>query len=133
MEVIKEFRKSLEGRKPSTIRVYLGAAKRAVRSVNLSQLGSYTELLVWIHQNPPEKGVRVTPFVKFLQERVASNRSASAEEAEHIRESVVRLMGNIMRMQKNPTLASKRDLALIASLCSSPERGNPRNWPLDCL
>ena len=133
MDVIKEFRNSLEGRKPSTIRVYLAAAKRVVKTVNLSQFGSYTELLVWIHQNPPEKGARVTPFVKFLQEGVTSNRSASSEEAKHVRESIIQLMGNTMRAQKNPTLASKRDLALIASLCSSPQRGNPRNWPLDCL
>jgi hypothetical protein len=133
MDVIKEFRNSLEGRKPSTIRVYLAAAKRAVRTVNLSQFGSYRELLVWIHQNPPVKGARVAPFVRFLQEGVTENRSASAKEAKHIRQSIVQLMGNTMRAQKNPTLASKRDLALIASLCLSPEEGNPRNWPLDCL
>jgi hypothetical protein len=133
MDVIKEFRNSLEGRKASTIRVYLAAAKRAVKTVNLSQLGSYRELLVWIHQNPPEKGVRVTPFVRFLQERVTENRSASVKDAMQIRESIIQLMRNIIRTQKNPTLASRRDLALIASLCSSPEKGNPRNWPLDCL
>jgi len=133
MDVIKEFRDSLKGRKPSTIRVYLAAAERAVKMVNLSQLGSYTELLVWIHQNPPEIGARVTPFVKFLHERVTANRSAAAEEAKHIRESIVQLMGDSLRTQKNPTLASKRDLALIASLCSTPGRGNPRDWPRDCL
>src|SRR6266436_8055853 len=101
MDVIKEFRNSLEGRKPSTIRVYLVAAKRVVKTVNLSQFGSYTELLVWINENPLEKGARVTPFVKFLRERVISSRSASAEEEKHIRKSIVRLMGNTLRMQKN--------------------------------
>jgi hypothetical protein len=133
MDVIKEFRNSLEGRKPSTIRVYLAGARRVLKTVNLSQVGSYEELLAWIHEHPPEKRARATPFVQFLREGVAANRSTSAEEAKHIRESIVQLMANTMRTQKNPTLASKRDLALIASLCSSPGRGNPRNWPLDCL
>src|SRR5262245_23848505 len=126
MDVIKEFRNSLEGRKPSTIRVYLAGAKRILKTIDVSKVGSYEELLAWIHEHPPEKRARTTPFLEFLREGVAANRSTGAEEAKHIRESIVQLMANTMRYQKNPTLASKRDLALIASLCSSPGRGNPR-------
>jgi hypothetical protein len=133
MDVIEEFRSSLKGRKPSTIRVYLAGARRVLNLVNLSQAASYEELLVWIHEHPPGKRARITPFLEFLRERAAANRRESAEKAKHIRESVVQLIGSTMRTQKNPTLASKRDLALIASLCSNPGRGNPRNWPLDCL
>ena len=38
-----------------------------------------------------------------------------------------------MRLAKNPSIASRRDLGLIAALCAAPARGSPRKWPENCL
>ena len=34
---------------------------------------------------------------------------------------------------KNPSIATRRDTALIAALCAAPARGTPRKWPENCL
>jgi hypothetical protein len=34
---------------------------------------------------------------------------------------------------KNPSIASRRDLGLIAAICAAPARGSPRKWPKICL
>jgi hypothetical protein len=38
-----------------------------------------------------------------------------------------------MRSVKNPSIATRRDMALIAALCAAPARGSPRKWPESCL
>jgi hypothetical protein len=38
-----------------------------------------------------------------------------------------------MRLVKNPSIASRRDLGLIAALCAAPARDTPRKWPVTCL
>src|ERR1700692_3108057 len=38
-----------------------------------------------------------------------------------------------MRFVKNPSIASRRDLGLIAAICAAPARGSPRKWPENCL
>jgi hypothetical protein len=34
---------------------------------------------------------------------------------------------------KNPSIATRRDLGLIAALCAAPSKGTPRKWPENCL
>ena len=34
---------------------------------------------------------------------------------------------------KNPSIATRRDLGLIAALCAAPAKGTPRKWPANCL
>ena len=34
---------------------------------------------------------------------------------------------------KNPSIATRRDMALIAAICAAPARGTPRKWPENCL
>src|SRR6267154_6153168 len=38
-----------------------------------------------------------------------------------------------MRSVKNPSMATRRDLGLIAALCAAPSKGTPRKWPENCL
>jgi hypothetical protein len=35
--------------------------------------------------------------------------------------------------QEDGLATSRRDTALIASICAAPARGNPRKWPVTCL
>jgi hypothetical protein len=38
-----------------------------------------------------------------------------------------------MRLVKNPSITTRRDMALIAAVCAAPARGTPRKWPVSCL
>jgi hypothetical protein len=46
---------------------------------------------------------------------------------------VIQTLGKQMRPVKNPSITTRRDLALIASICAAPARGTPRKWPVSCL
>lgn len=137
MDLLQEFKRSLEGLKPSTLRVYVAGAKAAMESVmaNVSQWESSGQLLVLIRQARPDKGVRVAPFLRFLQGGggVADNRSIPAADVRGIQYLVVQRLAKRMREVKNPSIAYRRDMALIAALCVAPHRGNLRKWPRSCV
>ena len=80
-EVVKEFEQSLENLRPSTRRVYVAAAKTAIRSAHLElwQCHSPTELLASIGKSPAEKRARISPFLDFLDDG-GSKQSVSDEE-----------------------------------------------------
>jgi hypothetical protein len=136
-DLLQEFKRSLEGLKPSTLRVYVAGAKAAMESAmaNVPECGSTGELLDLIREARPEKGVRVAPFLRFLQGGggLAANRSIAAEDVRGIQYLVVQRLAKRMREVKNPSLASRRDMALIAALCVAPHRGNLRKWPQSCV
>jgi hypothetical protein len=46
---------------------------------------------------------------------------------------VIQELAKQMRLVKNPSIVSRRDLGLIAALCAAPARGSPRKWPENCL
>jgi hypothetical protein len=148
-DVIQEFAQSLAGRKPSTIRLYVAGARAAVKAVGagVSECGSRAELLSLLQKSRPKKGARVGPFLRFLEwgsvgadgdARV--NQAVSLEDSRGIQYWVVQTMVKRLRSDKNPSIATRRDMALVASLCSSapaqlpPElRANPLKWPQSCL
>ena len=68
MDVIKEFERSLGGRKASTIRLYVARAKRRYRPAvaNASECRPHAELLALIRETQPEKRARIAPFLRFL-------------------------------------------------------------------
>jgi hypothetical protein len=78
-ELLADFEQSLRTYRPATRRVYVAAAKRAIRSAHLE---------LW---QCPSRSV------------------------------------------KNPSIATRRDTALIAALCAAPSKGTPRKWPENCL
>jgi hypothetical protein len=135
-DVLKEFERSLERRKPSTIRLYVAGAKAAIKAakVNVLECGSYAELLALIREAQPEKGVRIAPFLRFLERGGEGelNKSVAREAVRGIQYWVIQAFAKRMRREKNPSIASRRDMALIASLCLAP-KGNPRNWARNCL
>jgi hypothetical protein len=46
---------------------------------------------------------------------------------------VIQTLAKQMRCAKNPSIAIRRDMALIAALCAAPASGTPRKWPENCL
>jgi hypothetical protein len=62
-EVVKELEQSLENLRPSTRRVYVAAAKTAIRSAHLElwQCPSTGELLASLGESPTEKKARHRP------------------------------------------------------------------------
>jgi hypothetical protein len=67
-ELIEDFEQSLENLRPSTRRVYVAAAKTAIRSAHLElwQCPSTGELLASLGESPTEKKARISPFLNFL-------------------------------------------------------------------
>ena len=136
MDSITEFKKSLEGLKPSTLRVYVAGAKTAINAVkaNVSECRSYAELLCLILEAQPEKRARVAPFLRFLASGGrGANTSVPPEDVRGIQFWVIQSIAKRIRKERNPSLASRRDMALLAALCVAPAKGNPRDWPRDCL
>ena len=133
--VIKDFEESIRSLKPSTRRVYAAGAKAAIRAarLELSQSYSHDGLLDLIRKSPPEPGTRVAPFLTFLRGARGTNRSVSKEEITGVQNWVIQTLGKQMRLVKNPSITTRRDLALIAARCATPARGTPRKWPVSCL
>jgi hypothetical protein len=134
-DVINEFKRSLEGRRPSTIRLYVAGARAAMEAaMAVSGRASFPEILVSIREMQPGTRARVAPFLRFLREvDGTANNSLALQDALGIQYWVIQTLAKRMRTQKNPSIAARRDMALIASLSSAPARGNPRNWAQSCL
>jgi len=59
--------------------------------------------------------------------------SVSGEDSAALQNWVIQRLTKQMRSEKNPSIATRRDTALIAALCVAPARGTPRKWPEYCL
>jgi hypothetical protein len=134
-EVIKDFEQSIRSLRPSTRRVYAAGAKAAIRAarLELSQSCSHDELLDLIRKSPPEQGARVAPFLAFLRGAGGASISVPKEAVTGLKNWVIQTLGKQMRLVKNPSITTRRDLALIAARCATPARGTPRKWPVSCL
>jgi hypothetical protein len=133
-EVVKDFERSLENLRPSTRRVYLAGARSALRAANLElwQCPSATELLASLGKSPTEKRVRISPFLDFLgggEPKVL----VSDEDSAALQNWVIQRLAKETRSAKNPSIATRRDTALIAALCVAPTKRTPRKWPETCL
>ena len=133
-EVVKDFEQSLRTYRPSTRRVYVAGARAAIRaaSLNLWESPSATDLLASIGKSPTEKRVRISPFLDFLGDGEPKE-LVSDQDSAALRNWVIQELAKQMRLVKNPSIATRRDLGLIAALCAAPARGTPRKWPENCL
>jgi hypothetical protein len=133
-EVIKDFEQSLENLRPSTRRVYVAGARAAIRAASLELWQSHlaSELLASIGKAPAEKNARISPFLDFLGGGEPKN-SVSSEDSAALQSWVIQRLAKQMRLVKNPSIATRRDTALIAALCAAPARGTPRKWLENCL
>jgi hypothetical protein len=131
-EVVKDFEQSLASLRPSTRRVYVAGARAAIRAAGLElwQSTSTSELLASIAKFHPEK--RISPFLGFLGGG-RLKQPVSDEEIAALQNWVIQGITKQMRLGKNPSIATRRDTALIAAICAAPARGTPRKWPKNCL
>jgi hypothetical protein len=131
-EVVKDFEQSLAGLRPSTRRVYVAGARAAIRAAGLElwQSTSTSELLASIAKSPTKK--RISPFLGFLGGG-RLKQPVSDEEIAALQNWVIQRLAKQMGSVKNPSIATRRDSALIAAVCSVPGRGTPRKWPQNCL
>jgi hypothetical protein len=127
LDLIAEFKRALKGRKPSTLRLYLAGAKAALKTAHVRASDTVPAVIAAIRENPPRDGSRVSPFLRFL---TAVQRT---DDSLAIQLWLIQLLGKRLRAQKNPSIATRRDMALLAALCTAPDRGDPRRWPLCCL
>jgi hypothetical protein len=139
MNPIKEFG-TFEGKaySASTRRVYLGAAKKALKLLGIVQdkCGSYEQLSCLLRKAIADetlpKALRIGAFLSFLESK---NPGVRVEEPDY---GPVRtwILDGIERETKAAREAShyvRRDLALLACLCLAPDRGVPRRWPRSAL
>ena len=133
-EVVKDFEQSLENLRPSTRRIYVAGAKTAIRCAHLElwQCPSTGELLASLGESPTEKKARVSPFLNFLGGGELKE-LVSDEDSTALQNWVIQTLAKEMRSVKNPSIATRRDLGLIAALCAAPSKGTPRKWPENCL
>jgi hypothetical protein len=131
-QVVKDFEQSLENLRPSTRRVYAAGARAAIRAASLElwQSPSTNELLALVRESPT--GKRISPFLAFLGGG-GPKQPVPDEDSAALQNWVIQRLAKQMRLVKNPSLATRRDTALIAALCSAPARGTPRKWPQNCL
>ena len=113
-EVVKDFEQSLENLRPSTRRAYVAGARAAIRAASLElwQCPSATELLASLGKSPTEKRARISPFLNFLgggelEELVSDEDSAALPSW------VIQTLAKRMRSEKNPSIATRRDLEAL--------------------
>ena len=112
----------------------MAAAKTAIRSAHLElwQCPSTGELLASLGESPTEKKARISPFLKFLCDGELEE-LVSDEDSAALQNWVIQRLAKQMGSEKNPSITTRRDSALIAALCAAPSKGTPRKWPENCL
>jgi hypothetical protein len=122
-EVVKEFEQSLEDLRPSTRRVYVAAAKTAIRSARLElwQCPSTGELLASLGESPTEMKTRISPFLNFLGDG-EHEELVSDEDSAALQNWVIQRISKETRSVKNPSTTLRRDLGMIAALCAASPR-----------
>ena len=110
--------------------MYVAGAKAAIRAASLElwQSTSATDLLASIGKSPIETSTRITPFLDFLGGG-DPKQSLSDSDSAALQNWMIQTMAKQMRLVRNPSIASRRDTALIAAICAAPARGSPREWP----
>jgi hypothetical protein len=88
--------------------------------------------LASLGQSPTEKKARISPFLKFLGGGELKE-LVSDEDSAALQNWVIQRIAKQTHSAKNPSIATRRDTALIAALCAAPARGTPRKWPENCL
>ena len=139
MNPIKEFA-AFEG-KPyaaTTRRVYLSAAKKALKIVGKTpeSCESYEELLVLLQQNKNKRkfprALRITPFVSFLDSKIPKEPEPVPDYGP-VRAWVLERIEKETKANRKASHFIRRDLAMLACVCSEPGRGSPRHWPKSAL
>jgi hypothetical protein len=122
----------------STRRVYLSAAKKAVKMLGKTpdNCGSYEELFDSLREELSHKkipsGLRIAPFLDFLKSKIPELR-VEQRDYEPIRTWIIDRIGKETKAVRKASHYVRRDLAMLAGLCVAPGQGSPRRWPKNAL
>jgi hypothetical protein len=122
----------------STRRVYLSAAKKAVKMLGKTpdNCGSYEELFDSLREELSHKKIpndlRIAPFLDFLDSKIAK-KPENIPDYGPIRAWVIEHIEKETRETRKALHFIRRDLAMLACLCVAPEQGSPRRWPKGAL
>jgi hypothetical protein len=139
MNPIQEFA-ALKGKAfaPSTWRVYLSAAKKALKCVGKTpeDCGSYEDLLALLREHRKQKklpkALRIAPFLGFLDSKIPKEEE-NIPDYGPIRALVIERIEKETKATRKALHFIRRDLAMLACLCLAPGRGAPRTWPKSAL
>jgi hypothetical protein len=139
MNPIQEFA-ALKGKAfaSSTWRVYLSAAKKALKCVGKTpkDCGSYEDLIALLREHRKQKklpeALRIAPFLGFLDSKIPKEEE-NIPDYGPIRAWVIERIGKETKATRKALSFIRRDLAMLACLCAAPERGSPRRWPKSAL
>jgi hypothetical protein len=123
---------------PGTMRVYLNAAKKALKCVGKTpeDCDSYEEILTILReyrrQNKLPKTLRISPFLGFLNSKIPKS-NENIPDYGSIRAWVVERIEKETKATRKALHFIRRDLAMLSCLCVAPEQGSPRRWPKSAL
>jgi hypothetical protein len=139
IDTLKEFAGFLAAKNyaTSTRRVYIAAAKRALRSVReeVAKYQSPEELLSTLRENMAREsfpGLRIAPFLGFINSKTPQI-SKEIPDYGPLRNWVLGRIEDETKSVRKPSIQARRDLAMLAALCVAPEKGSPRGWPKGAL
>ena len=75
--------------------------------------------LASLGESPTEKKARISPFLNLLGGGELKE-LVSDEDSTALQNWVIQTLAREMRFVKNPSIATRRDLGLIAALCAAP-------------
>jgi hypothetical protein len=134
VDLITDFKHSLEGRRPSTIRLYVAGAKAAMQAARVcAGYDSIPQILASIREHPPGNGHRIAPFLRYLERETTTDNPFPPGDVLGIQYWAAQVLAKRLKVQKNPSIAARRDMALMAAACAAPVQGDPRRWPRECL
>jgi len=122
----------------ATRRVYLAAAKKALKLLgqDLAEALSHQELRDLLRENLAQKrlpkSLKIGPFLAFLTSQIPQI-PVEIPSYEPIRYLVLERIENETKSGGRTSIQKRRDLAMLAGLCASPQMGSPRHWPKKAL
>jgi hypothetical protein len=122
----------------ATRRVYLAAAKKALKLLgqDLHEAVSYEELRDLLRENVAQKrlpkSLKIGPFLAFLESEIPQIAS-EIRSYERIRNWILERIEDETKSGGRTSIQKRRDLAMLAGLCASPQTGSPRHWPKKAL
>ena len=122
----------------ATRRVYLAAAKKALKILgkDSAQAVSYEEVLDLLRESLAQKrlpkSLKIGPFLAFLESKIPRI-PVEIPSYELIRNWVLERIEDETKSGGRTSIQKRRDLAMLASLCASPQKGSPRHWPKKAL
>lgn len=133
---LEDYRRWLEGGlAPSTQRLYLAAARKAVDSQapRLREAASHGQLFWALHGAAWERGRPKPPRLERFLEFLARGLPTERVDLTPLRTLALERVEAATLRARVPDLRQRRNAAFLAAACAFPDAQNPRLWPRNCL